>query len=186
MTYFEDGVFSLKNHFTSILASSSPKIMRLSIISMFRDNKIERNTRTTLFAQILFDEKERNCMENLGLPVAQKLYSTLLFGPSAHLFAGWILARLGQPTGPLYVCVCPCIMGLFRFSTKSANFSPVLLFEGSCGHKQFLSFATSLFMPLFLFSSPRDHHLLTSTRSLPVNLWNFKRNQGICMFLKNH
>jgi hypothetical protein len=43
-------------------------------------------------------------MENLGLAVAQNWYPTLFFGLTAHHFASWILARLGQRTGlGLYV-----------------------------------------------------------------------------------
>jgi hypothetical protein len=49
---------------------------------------MERNTRIILFAQMLFDKKKkRNCMENLGLAVAQNWYPTLFFGLTAHHFA---------------------------------------------------------------------------------------------------
>ena len=145
---------------------------------MFRDNKMERNTRTTLFAQILFDKKKRETAWKIWAWLLHKICTQpgLLFGPSAHLFIGWILARLGQPTGPLE--------GRFawahaevRFRTKfTISFSP-FPFEESCCHMQFVSLATSLFMPLFLFSTPRDHHLLTSTR-LPENLWNSNEVKG--------
>ena len=136
---------------------------------MFRDNKMERNTRTTLFAQILFDKKKRETAWKIWAWLLHKICTQpgLLFGPSAHLFAGWILARLGQPTGPLE--------GRFawahaevRFRTKFTIFFSPFPFEESCCHTCSFSRLTHLCLWLYFFfffhptrSSPFDIHKTT-------------------------
>ena len=53
-------------------------------------------------------------METLGLAVAQNLYSTLLFGPSAHLFAVEFSLAWASHWAYLYVCpetLCVIVWG---------------------------------------------------------------------------
>ena len=116
-------------------------------------------------------------METLGLAVAQNLYSTLLFGPSAHLFAVEFLLAWASHWAYLYVCpgtLCVIVWGtcIGKVLNKIHYFWRVMLSHAICLACHISVYA---FISFFDPTRPSSSDINKTTRKS----LKFKRSQGI-------